>query len=1231
MLAAMLVISVTAAFVMSPETAWWTFNVLLLGGFVLIVSSKIFSVLAGLMLHDIETVSDEELAELSDDDLPVYTILIPMYREPKMVPRMMDAMKAMDYPSDRLDVKLLLEEKDDETRAAAAACAMPDFVEVIAVPPGKPQTKPRACNFGLDRARGELVVIYDAEDRPEPDQLKKAVAVFRRSPEKLSCLQACLNYYNPKQNLLTRWFTLEYSTWFDLFLPGLHALHAPIPLGGTSNHFRCGVLRDLDGWDPWNVTEDCDLGLRLARRGHDTRVLESTTWEEAASTLAAWVPQRSRWVKGYWQTLLVHTRNPLRGLRELGLWKFAMMLLVVGGHVYSLALHPLCWLALAISLLRGESLFHPGAPYTALLFVAATLMVACNLVFIAMHAIAAWQRRQPGLWLAAAVLPVYWMLMSVAAWKGILQYLWAPFKWEKTPHGLGDAASADLAASWQPPIRVSASSLAARMFSFSIIAMLLVTLVAACLWIPLQLRFDEQIARNALTFDGPYAEVETAVDANWMNAGNVVFSASLPDEVEADTELFKAIVYVKVTDGEWYQLQTEDCLRHGDVVTVTAPLHDSEWTTRGNTRPWGPWCLRRVRAVGLRLFSHDQALTEINVRQLRLDGQRPPVESLTAEILNAPTSAERMSMQTVRFALSREYANPFDPDQIDAMAEIMSPDGAISNAAAFYTQDFEAAVVDGDEVLTATGAPHWQFRFTPRTAGPHRWRLRVSDSYGDRVKSVWHDVAVSDAESKGFVRVDPDDHRFFSFDDGTFFYPIPMTIRSPHDERQPLDADYPVPGAASGTPTMRDYIDRMQGSGMNLARVWMAPWFGGIEWKDTVKGYHGMGQYNLRNAQRLDWVLAHAREKGVYVDLLLQNHGSFTTYYDVDWGENPYNARNGGPLRRPQEVLRDEKARKLFRNRLRYTAARWGADPAIFGWTMWSEIDAVDRRTYWPRRWHAEMVPYFKRFDTGGHPVSTHFVSARGDAGIWEQESIDYVQVAAYAYQEGIVDKFVDAGEWMSRFDKPGIIEEYGAGALGGNMAPMSQSIHDGLWLGLMQPIAAAPMAWWWNLVFEKDLARFHKSAAAFVGDTDLRHRQWRTGTVELAGSSRLRAAVRWSDNLVWAWVYPRKDVALTYSGWIDWKEHPEVLNRAYARRVGDRYDPVNDRKPERFSAINDCSFRLRNMKEGTYRVEFWETWGSGVVTSVLVESEDGEITVALPQLTRDIAVKVVYISEPES
>src|ERR1700728_1601811 len=300
--------------------------------------------------------TDETIAvggrALREEDLPVYTVLVPMFREAEMLPQLAQALRNLDYPLGKLDIKIVLESDDRETIEAARALGLEGVFKIIVVPASQPQTKPKACNFALRFARGEYLVIYDAEDRPERDQLRKVVATFRRAPANTACLQCRLNYYNASENWLTRMFTLDYTLWFDQVLPGLERLGMPITLGGTSNHFRVDVLRELRAWDPFNVTEDADLGIRIGQKGYRVGVVDSTTFEEASCRPGQWVRQRSRWMKGYMQTLLVHTRRHLvlmRGLAPLGFLGFVFF---IGGTVLAGLLTPVFWLFYAIWVIK---------------------------------------------------------------------------------------------------------------------------------------------------------------------------------------------------------------------------------------------------------------------------------------------------------------------------------------------------------------------------------------------------------------------------------------------------------------------------------------------------------------------------------------------------------------------------------------------------------------------------------------------------------------------------------------------------------------------------------------------------------------------------------------------------------------------------------------------------------------------------------------------------------------
>ena len=298
--------------------------------------------------------------------------------------------------------------------------------EVLRVPDIQPRTKPKACNYALNFARGEFTVIFDAEDRPERDQLRKAVGAFRSLDAAVACLQARLNFYNADENWLTRLFALDYLLWFEVLLPGLDRMGVPMPLGGTSNHFRTAVLRELGGWDPFNVTEDADLGIRIAQLGKRVAMLDYTTFEEAPNSLPVWLKQRSRWLKGYMQTWLVHTRQPFALVRRAGLKGFLAFHFFIGGSVASSLAAPLLWLMFALMLAhpsRGEA-------------IAVSSLLGGQTLMIVLASIVPLRRGWRDLMPYALTVTLYWALISLAAWRGFVQLIINPFHWEKTAHGL---------------------------------------------------------------------------------------------------------------------------------------------------------------------------------------------------------------------------------------------------------------------------------------------------------------------------------------------------------------------------------------------------------------------------------------------------------------------------------------------------------------------------------------------------------------------------------------------------------------------------------------------------------------------------------------------------------------------------------------------------------------------------------------------------------------------------
>jgi cellulose synthase/poly-beta-1,6-N-acetylglucosamine synthase-like glycosyltransferase len=381
------------------------------------------------------------LPALSDAALPVYSVLAALYREAASVDGLLRAIERLDYPPEKLNVVLAVEANDRETRAAIYARAHRVPVIVVPVPPTGPRTKPKALNAALPFVHGTFTVIYDAEDRPEPDQLRRALQAFDAGGDDLACVQARLCIDNTGDSWLARLFTAEYAGQFDVFLNGFAAMRLPLPLGGSSNHFRTATLRAVGGWDAYNVTEDADLGMRLARFGHRADLINSTTYEEAPARLAPWLRQRTRWFKGWMQTWAVHMRQPLRLLRELGLPGFVAFQLIVGGNVLAALVHPLfmarlmAWVAVGFPVWDAED---ATAAVLAALYGSNVIIGYFTSAFLGWLGL-----RRRGLLATSWVLlatPLHWLLLSCAAWRALYQFVVAPYAWEKTEHGLAKSS-----------------------------------------------------------------------------------------------------------------------------------------------------------------------------------------------------------------------------------------------------------------------------------------------------------------------------------------------------------------------------------------------------------------------------------------------------------------------------------------------------------------------------------------------------------------------------------------------------------------------------------------------------------------------------------------------------------------------------------------------------------------------------------------------------------------------
>lgn len=373
------------------------------------------------VLFVIGVVSDDERTYKEPEELPIYSILVPLYKEDKVLKKLVRAIEKIDYPQNLLEVKLLIEEDDCKTIEALSKILLPTYFEVIQIPFAYPRTKPKACNYGLKFTKGKYVVVYDAEDRPHPQQLKQVIAKFSTATPEVICIQAKLNFYNKRESLITKFFSIEYSVLFDYFLRGLTKLNMPIPLGGTSNHFIREKLQKIGAWDPFNVTEDAEIGIRLYSMGYKIDLINSYTLEESPIEIKAWLVQRSRWIKGHFLTSLLYIKNSknisLNGI--LGVYLF----LFLPNLIYLLLPFYLC-LRIFVD---GTEQFYWLWKINLLLGVTIPVSYA---LFIVM------QKKWKNFTTAIIYNILYYWLSPIAALRSCWQIFFKPFYWDKTDHGV---------------------------------------------------------------------------------------------------------------------------------------------------------------------------------------------------------------------------------------------------------------------------------------------------------------------------------------------------------------------------------------------------------------------------------------------------------------------------------------------------------------------------------------------------------------------------------------------------------------------------------------------------------------------------------------------------------------------------------------------------------------------------------------------------------------------------
>jgi hypothetical protein len=553
-----------------------------------------------------------------------------------------------------------------------------------------------------------------------------------------------------------------------------------------------------------------------------------------------------------------------------------------------------------------------------------------------------------------------------------------------------------------------------------------------------------------------------------------------------------------------------------------------------------------------------------------------------------PRAADRLARVEVGADVSPRPANPFDPAGQQVRVVLRDPTGVRRVVDASWFQDFARRLVDGREVLTPVGTPYWKAAFVPTVAGRWWWRWQVGDASGRR-RGRWHRLAVSTRPAgHGFLRVSPRDHRYLAYEDGTPYFAIGENLAW-YDGR--------------GTFAYDAWLDRLAAEGATWVRLWMPSWAMGIEWADT-----GLGDYTARldRAWQLDHVLGAAAVRGIAVQLVVQNHGAFSTGFNSEWADNPYNAANGGPLATPDGIFTDPVANDAFRRRLRYLVARYGGHTNLLAWELWNEADLTDR--YDPSSsaaWHRDTAEFVRAVDPFDHLVTTSFGLFFDDPVVWRDSGLDLTQIHLYSQAAPGVTLFPDVAravvdlprDRVRDFGRPTLFAELGAAAAGPAETvaadPEGIVVHDGLWAAPFGQALGTGMSWWWDNVIDLDPDRYYPmfgSIASFLAGVafDREHFAAVEPPVTTAGGRPVRAHALVGDGLALLWV---KD-------------------------AGVRYDA-----PTRVT-VTDARVALDQV-EGRWCAAWWDTWAGRWYWLARFTGGAGR-TLAMPPFAADTAVRMV-------
>ena len=695
----------------------------------------------------------------------------------------------------------------------------------------------------------------------------------------------------------------------------------------------------------------------------------------------------------------------------------------------------------------------------------------------------------------------------------------------------------------------------------------------------------------------------TAPARTWAGMADLNWALTLNERAPTNVQV---LVFIKDWDNLWYQQLLPGYATVGGTNRYRVDLSpaSTKWEPRGHHAVWDARALMEPREFGIRIFL--DAAGSITGKLSNVSATRMPVDSTPPTIRDVRPAAQQVTCYEkfeVTFDLPDRYTNPFDPDEVMVTAIIETPNGKTVTIDGFNTRDFYRTVQPTGEETIPQGPPHWKIRYAPLLSGTHRYTLHVRDTRGT---ATWGPGVFTARPPvlPGYVRVSRADPRYFEFDNGDSFFPIGHNIRSPSDER--FNTSFPwVKRWVEGTTAYSRYFSAMRENGENMAEIWMAAWSLGLEWSPQWAGYHGIGQYNLMHAWELDRVIEEADRNGIYLNLVIHNHGKFSGFMDSEWETNPFNKKIGGYLNLPEDYFTDSRARKSFRNLMRYTIARWGYSTRIFAWELWSELNLTGTsRAFYNTpdclNWHRFATTAIGELDPNAHLITTHYCSDFNSQNleINALPGLTHASVDAYHNQPRvlqIVNLIQGTAQCNNPCNKPVMITEFGGASSAQGLVHLENSLHAALWASTSVPIAGTPLFWWWGLIEEENFYPEFLAVSRFMKGEDRRDKTLLPCTLTLSPPDK-------------------PDVNV-----------PALSLKNATRALGWIYDvpAFETTDQETHSTVSNLVLRLDGMSNDLYQVEFWGTSGGILSERHGVEAKKNVLSTIVPAFSRDIAFKV--------